>query len=234
MDNTKLEDLKGIIFDVHKTLVDDSGFPRERIWKLLLQSGVKFNMLEYYRHYDDITKRLFNWADIDNFIKVREIHKQRLIALYQKYNVERNVEIDLEYLLHSMEECKIYSDVPKVLEKIEGRYKIGLLSNADDDDPLIDILLKKGFSFDVIVTSETVKAYKPKHLIFQRILSEMHLDKHDVILVGDSQISDILGGKTFGIKVVWLNRSEEILKENIPQPDYQISNLLQLLDIIEI
>ncbi len=59
-------------------------------------------------------------------------------------------------------------------------------------------------------------------------------ERDRVFLVGDSQISDILGGKTFGIKVVWLNRSEEILKENIPQPDYQISNLLQLLDIIGI
>lgn len=230
----KLKNLKGIIFDVHKTLVDDSGFPREKIWKLLLQAGATFNMLEYYRLYDDLTERLFNWAEISKFLKIREIHRKRLIAFYQRYDVKRNVEQDLKYLWHSMGESKIYPEVPEVLGKFKRRHKIGLLSNADNDDPLIDILLKKGFLFDAIITSEEVEAYKPKPIIFRKILTEMRCQKKQVVLVGDSQMSDVLGAKNFGIKVVWLNRKGELLKESCPKPDYQISDLRQLFDIIEI
>ena len=229
-----LKNLKGIIFDVHKTLVDDSGFPRERIWKLLLQSGAKFSMTEYYRLYDDLTKRLFNWAEIGNFIKIREIHKKRLVELYQRYNVKRDIEQDINYLWHSMGESKIYPEVPYVLKFLQKKFKIGLLSNADNDDPLIDILLKKEFLFDVIITSEAAKAYKPKPIIFEKILSEMNCQKHQVIMVGDSQVSDVLGAKNFGIKVAWINRTTEVLREDYPKPGYQISDLRQLIDIIEI
>lgn len=225
--------LKGIIFDIHKTLVDDRGFPKERIWKLVVESGVKVSMPEYYRYYDDITTRLFDWRNINEFIKVRDIHKQRLLSFYQEYDVERNVEKDLDYLLRSMKECRIYEEVPRVLEVLKSKYQIGLLTNADNDDPLIEILLKSNLKFDSILTSESVRKYKPSPVVFQKILSQMKFEKHQVILVGDSQISDILGGKHFGIRVVWINRANDILREDIPQPDYEISNLTELLSIID-
>lgn len=157
-----ISNLRGIIFDIHKTLVDDRGFPRERI----------------------------------------------------------------------MKECRIYEEVPRVLEILRSKYQIGLLSNADNDDPLIEILLKSGLKFDSIVTSESVKAYKPNPVVFQKILSEMKLQKHQGVLIGDSQIADVLGGKRFGIRVVWINGTNDILREGIPQPDYEIPNLSELLCII--
>lgn len=227
-----ISNLRGIIFDIHKTLVDDRGFPRERIWKLLLKSGTRVSMPKYYRYYDDITGELFDWTKIEKFMKVRNIHKQKLLSFYEKYNVERNVERDLNYLLRSMKECRIYEEVPRVLEILRSKYRIGLLSNADNDDPLIEILLKSGLKFDSIVTSESVKAYKPNPVVFQKILSEMKLQKHQVVLVGDSQIADVLGGKRFGIRVVWINRTNDILRKGIPQPDYEIPNLSELLCII--
>jgi len=230
----KLNNLKAIIFDVHKTLVDDSGFPREKIWKLLRQSGVKFSMEEYYHLYDYLTKMLFNWDKINPFIKIREIHKQRLITFYQKYDVTRNVDQDVIYLWRSMGESAIYPEVPEVLQKYQTRLKIGLLSNADNDDPLIELLLKKGFIFDTIITSESVKTYKPKPIIFQKILDELGCEKHQVVMVGDSPLSDVYGAKNFGIKVVWLNRTQDTLHNNCPEPDFQVSDLRQLFDILEV
>ena len=225
--------LKGIIFDIHKTLVDDSGFPRERIWKLLMESGTEVSMTEYYRYYDDVTKDLFDWRSIDKFIRVRDIHKQRLLSFYEEYDVERNVEKDLDYLLRSMKECRIYEEVPRVLEVLKSKYQIGLLTNADNNDPLIEILLNSNLKFDSILTSESARTYKPNPVVFQKILSQMKLQKHEVILVGDSQISDVLGGKRFGIRVVWINRTSDILREDIPQPDWEILNLSELLRIID-
>lgn len=230
----KLKNLKGIIFDVHKTLVDDSGFPRERIWKLMCQAGATFTMVEYYRLYDELTKQLFNWANIDRFVKIKEIHKQRLASFYKRYHVRRNLDQDLKYLWRSMRESKIYPEVHEVLDKMKNRYKLGLLSNADDDDPLISILLQTGFHFDAIVTSESVGAYKPKPIIFQKILTEMGCEKHQVILVGDSLISDVLGATNFGIKVVWINRIGKSHDGDYPKPDHQISDLRQLFNIVEV
>ena len=225
--------LKGIIFDIHKTLVDDRGFSRERIWKLLVKSRAEVYVPGYYRYYDEITKELFDWRSIDEFIKVRDIHRQRLLSFYEKYDVERNVEKDLNYLLLSMKECRIYEEVSRVVEVLRSKYQIGLLTNADNDDPLIEILLESNLKFDSILTSESVRTYKPNPAVFQKILSQMKLQKNEVILVGDSQISDVLGRKRFGIRVVWINRTNDTLREDIPQPDYEISNLSELLPIMD-
>lgn len=224
--------IKGLIFDVLGTLVDDSGFPRERIWKLMQKDGICPERAEYYRLYDYLTKSIFNWAAIDEFISIRELYRRRLKFFYDKYGVSRDIEADLNYLWQCMGESQIYPEVPEVLNKLKSGYKLGLLSNADEDDPLIAKLLSSGFQFDAIVTSESLKAYKPRPQVFEKVLHDLHLKKDEALLIGDSQLSDIRGGKAAGMQVVWVNRRKENLQEDVPPPDFEVQNLRQLLEIL--
>lgn len=226
--------IKGLIFDVLGTLVDGSGFPRERIWKLIREEGVDVDLKEYYELYDRLTESIFNWPKIKEFIPIREMHRQRLRCFYQKYGVERDIEADLDYLWRCMGQSKIYPEVPHIWPELQGRYKLGLLSNADEDDPLIDLLISSGYHFDSILTSESMRTYKPQTKIFKRMLSNLGLKEEEVLLIGDSQTSDILGGKEAGLRVVWVNRRGEKLKQGIPKPDYQIPDLRGLLKILRI
>ena len=229
----KLNNINGIIFDVHRTLVDDTGFSRERIWRLIQESGVKLDMTEYYQSYDNLTKKMFNWAEINPFITIRQVHTNRLEIIYNRYNVKRDIDADIDYLLKCMGTSKIYPEVPKILNSLSTRYPISLLSNADNDDPLIQILLDNNFSFNTITTSEQVNSYKPNPEIFASTLDKMGLKHDEVIMIGDSPVSDICGAKNAGIKIVWINRKKEKLGMEWPVPDYQISNLTELLDILE-
>lgn len=224
--------VKGIIFDVHKTLVDDSGFPRDRIWRLIKQSGIHFDLDEYYILYDTLTREFFNWPEIDPFITVREVHRKRLMRIYQHFNVDRNIDQDLSYLWKCMSTSRIYPEVPEVLKAISKKFKMALLSNADKDDPLIQILLTRGFAFDTIVTSHQIKRYKPDPNIFYFTLEQMRLKRDEVIMVGDSPISDIKGAKNAGIKIIWVNRKKVPLSDQFPEPDFQIQNLKELLKLI--
>lgn len=225
--------IKGLIFDVHRTLVDDSGFPRDRIWRLIAQEGIDIDMDIYYQQYCEISSVLFNWLKIDPFISIREIHRKRLEFYYQLYCVKRDLDADLNYLWKEMGRSKIYPDASSVLNQLKESYKIGLLSNADDDDPLIKILLDAGFSFDVIVTSQSCQVYKPFRKIFDYTICKLNLDKHEVLMIGDSLISDILGARNAGIKNVWLNRDSKMIEDGLPTPDFQISNLEELLPLLE-
>lgn len=228
----KLKALKGLIFDIHRTLVDDSGFPRERIWKLIRDHGVHFSMDEYYNLYDKLTKELFRWDKISPFIKIRDIHKLRLQKIYQIFNVKRNIDKDVEFLWNEMGRCKIYPEVTEVLNVLSTRYRICLLTNADDDDPLIRILEGNGFSFHKVITSESVGAYKPSPILFETSLKHLNCRKNEVLMIGDSLLSDVLGAHNFGIKVVWIDRKFRNDTEHYPTPDYHIHNLKQLYDII--
>ena len=54
----------------------------------------------------------------------------------------------------------------------------------------------------------------------------------DVIIIGDSLTSDIQGGVNAGISTCWFNPGGKENSSDV-KPDYEISSLNQVLEIIE-
>jgi putative hydrolase of the HAD superfamily/5'-nucleotidase len=55
--------------------------------------------------------------------------------------------------------------------------------------------------------------------------------KEQILMVGDTAASDILGGHNVGIDTCWLQHPEVELPENI-KPTYQINQLVELEAIL--
>ena len=223
------QNYEGLIFDVLYTLVDDAGFPKDVILRFLKESGVTIDQKEYYKEYHSFGKMLFNWTDIHPFVLVRDLHRRRLQHFYDLYSVERNIEKDLARLWEFMGTSNIYTDVPKVLPLLKKRFKIGILSNADKDDPLIQKLIGHGYQFDVILTSEEAGCYKPDRRIFEIMCEKMNLPPKKLLMVGDSPEADIVGAHHAGIDVAWINRAEKKLPPGMKPPTYEFSDLIELL-----
>ncbi len=226
--------ITALLFDVHRTLVDDSGFPKEYIWPLIEATNGRIDLASYYHRYHQLGQELFDWPAIKPFIKIRQMHRQRLAILYQEYGVQRDLDADLNYLWSRMGTCQIYPDVFEIIPRLKAHYKISLLTNADNDDPLVQILLSNGFTFDAVMTSEMVGSYKPEALIFHEMLKLMNLNPNEVLVIGDSPVSDIQGARNANLKVVWLNRPRTPLPKNLPNPDFEIHHLAELLPILDI
>ena len=64
------------------------------------------------------------------------------------------------------------------------------------------------------------------------ILEKLNLTNKEVIMVGDTLESDILGANKMGITSVLLNRRKENYKNNPIKPNYEINNLEQVLEVI--
>jgi putative hydrolase of the HAD superfamily len=60
--------------------------------------------------------------------------------------------------------------------------------------------------FEVVTISEAVGVAKPDPYIFSYTLEQMSLQREQVIVVGDSLVSDIAGAKAADIGSVWLKR----------------------------
>jgi 2-haloalkanoic acid dehalogenase type II len=120
-----------------------------------------------------------------------------------------------------------------VLSALKSRYRLGILSNADDDF-LSACLEKNGLhlEFEIVVTSEGAGVYKPQQGIFHSFVEAVGLERHEVLYVGDSQSADVLGAKNAGMPVAWLNRDGSSLREGVPQPDHEIASLSDLLDLL--
>lgn len=92
---------------------------------------------------------------------------------------------------------------------------------------------KIGKYISQIIVSEEVGAFKPNPLIFTTLLERLCLAPENVIMVGDSLQNDILGAKNAGIKSVWYNPGR-VKNDTEITPDYEIHNLTQVLEIIEV
>jgi putative hydrolase of the HAD superfamily len=82
------------------------------------------------------------------------------------------------------------------------------------------------------VSSESARCYKPDPRIFHEALSELGVAPEEALYVGDSQDDDIVGAKRAGMQVAWINRTGQTLKPGVPQRDYEIHGLGELLDIV--
>jgi 2-haloalkanoic acid dehalogenase type II len=118
----------------------------------------------------------------------------------------------------------IFKDSVSFIRSI--KIPVYVLSNIDTEDVLKAIEFHHLEVQDVI-TSEDVRAYKPRSEMFLEALSRYRLDKSEVLHVGDSLSSDIQGAQNVGIKAVWINRKHKDLPNGI-SPDYICHDLEEL------
>ncbi|MEF7437915.1 YjjG family noncanonical pyrimidine nucleotidase [Paenibacillus lautus] len=87
-------------------------------------------------------------------------------------------------------------------------------------------------SFECIVVSEDAGSQKPHEGIFDYAFDKLnHPDKSEVLMVGDSLTSDILGGIRYGIDTCWYNPHRKANPTSI-HPKHEIHTLEELHDII--
>ena len=84
--------------------------------------------------------------------------------------------------------------------------------------------------FDAIFVSEDSGFQKPQKEYFEYAISKIpETDKTRILIVGDSQSSDVLGGLNAGIDVCWYNPKHS---ESRHFARYEIESLSQLLDFL--
>ena len=84
----------------------------------------------------------------------------------------------------------------------------------------------------MVVSSESARCYKPNTEIFFEALKHFDCKPEEALYVGDSQEDDIVGARSAGLKVAWLNREGVTRRETTPKPDYEIESLSDLMDIV--
>jgi 2-haloalkanoic acid dehalogenase type II len=100
-----------------------------------------------------------------------------------------------------------FPDTNPALERLARNYKIGILSNVDDD-LLAGTLKHFTVAFDLIVTAEHVKSYKPRTKHFEearRIIGANRRWLH----AAASLYHDIEPASRLAINTVWVNRKNE-------------------------
>jgi 2-haloacid dehalogenase len=136
------------------------------------------------------------------------------------------------HLKERLSSAEAYREVPAVLDTLRPRYRLVVLSNADDDF-LHACLSHNGLEFEMVVSSEEAQALKPDPAIFQHLAEVLSLERGQILYVGDNPMPDVVGARRAGVPVAWLNREGHPLPEDSPKPDVEITSLTELPAILK-
>jgi 2-haloacid dehalogenase len=136
-------------------------------------------------------------------------------------------------LAESLTEWKPWPDTVEALRLLKDRFRLGIISNVDDDlfaatRPQLEV------EFSQIITAQQARAYKPSLKIFDLALSRVGAPANRILHVGQSLYHDVIPAQSIGLATVWVNRPSArtgvgAVKAAEAQPDLQVTSLAELV-----
>jgi 2-haloacid dehalogenase len=133
-------------------------------------------------------------------------------------------------LPRSLPDWPAFAEVPAALTELRRRgWSLAVLSNTDHT-LIIESEKRIGVSFDLIVTAEETRSYKPEHGHWNHFYEVTTPAREQHVHVGASLFHDVAPARELGIKVVWINRLHESAG---PEPDRELPDLSGLPDVLD-
>jgi 2-haloalkanoic acid dehalogenase type II len=133
------------------------------------------------------------------------------------------------FLAASVPRWQPFLDTNPALERLAQRFKLGILSNIDDD--LLEATLKHlTVRFAFTITAEQVRSYKPGSAHFQEATALT--DDKRLLHAAQSYFHDVVPTSRLSIPVAWVNRNRETIVEGGIEPTYQLEDLTGLADLL--
>ncbi|XP_077352423.1 N-acylneuraminate-9-phosphatase [Festucalex cinctus] len=133
-----------------------------------------------------------------------------------------------------LELLKLSPEISNLLKQLRRKYKLLLLTNgiAQTQWEKVKAAGCEGF-FDRIVVGGDYAEQKPYPSIFNVCFDLLQVEPQDCIMVGDSLETDIQGGFNAQVRAtVWINGAGDALPVGSVTPDYTLSTVLDLEDIL--
>ncbi len=220
-----MKNIKAIIFDAYGTLFDVNSAAEKCKEKL----GDKW---EGFANYWRTTQLEYTWLRSlmrrhKDFWQITEDSLDKSMNFYNIDNAMRSELLNLYKVLSP------FTEVRDALNKLkESNYKLAILSNGTPD-LLKELVVSNGLKdiFDDIFSVEEVGIFKPDSKVYDLPINKYNIKKNEVLFLS-ANTWDVSGAGNYGYNTVWVNRNNNIFDKLDFEPNKQISNLSQLLDLI--
>ena len=220
-----MKNIKAIIFDAYGTLFDVNSAAEKCKEKL----GDKW---EGFANYWRTTQLEYTW--LRSLMKRHkdfwQITEDSLDKSMNFYNIDNSMRSEL---LNLYKVLSPFTEVKDTLNKLkQSNYKLAILSNGTPD--LLNKLVisnKLKDIFDDIFSVEEVGIFKPDSKVYDLPINKYNIEKNEVLFLS-ANTWDVSGAGNYGYNTVWVNRNNNIFDKLDFEPNKQISNLSELLDLI--
>ena len=154
----------------------------------------------------------------------KEICRSSLEEAFREFGISGSADL-IERYFAIFGEMEVYPDVLPTLEKLSRTHRLALVSNIDDD--LLSATRLQG-EFDLVCTAERARGYKPDGRLFRYLIANAGVELPEILHSGQSQFTDMVGGKPLGVTIAWINRRGIALHDSVPRPDYVFPDIRSL------
>jgi 2-haloacid dehalogenase len=222
------ESIRLITFDCYGTLVDWESGMLAALRPLFSRNGHTVSDLQILELYGEIEAEL----ESGPYLPYRQILAKAAREIGRRLGIEVSAEEGSAFA-ESLTCWKPFSDTVRALQSLAKQFRLGIISNIDDD--LFAETRKKlePVEFDVVVTAQQMQSYKPAHGNFEEAIRRSGLGKDQVLHAGQSLYHDIAPANALGIRNVWVNRpsirpGSGAAKPGSATPDYEVHTLAEL------
>ena len=220
-----MKKIKAIIFDAYGTLFDVNSAAEKCKERL----GDKW---EGFANYWRTTQLEYTWLRslMRRHKDFWQITEDSLDKSMNFYNIDNSMRSEL---LNLYKVLSPFTEVRDTLKKLkQSNYKLAILSNGTPD-LLNELVVSNQLKdiFDDIFSVEEAGIFKPDSKVYDLPINKYNIEKNEVLFLS-ANTWDVSGAGNYGYNTVWVNRNNNIFDKLDFEPNQQISNLSELLDLI--
>lgn len=221
---------KWILFDADETLFHFDAYAG--LQAMFSEFGVVFSQADY-AEYQATNQPLWHAFQLGQ-INAEQLQHRRFALWGAKLDIAPAT-LNSQFLKSMANITQLIDGVEPLLHALKGQALLGIITNGFEALQSVR-LAKLGLTdiFKVVVSSEQAGVAKPDIGIFNYTLNLMgHVDKSEILMVGDNFVPDIIGGQKAGFDTCWYNPKQLSIPQ-APAPTFTISNMAQLIDILKL
>ncbi|WP_421774015.1 HAD family hydrolase [Gracilimonas sp.] len=202
---------KFIYFDLDDTLLDHKKAEQAGLRDVhnhfdMFNGISEDNLLETYDHINKGLWEEYGRGEIDR----HELHRRRFSETFQELGLGEGMheEAGKVYMNYYRNHWEWIDGAKEAYDLIAEKYKVGIITNGFAETQRLKIdQFKLRETASQIVISEDVGVMKPDPKIFDHSTDLAGVNREDILYVGDSFTSDVVGGSKANWKVAWYTKT---------------------------
>jgi 2-haloacid dehalogenase len=216
-----------VTFDVYGTLIDWEKGVGDAFEKEARRDGFTIDRDEVIGHFHDISR------DIEggSYELYAEVLRRTAVE------IAKRIDWPLEpsrsgFLPDSVIRWAPFKETNAQLRKFVSGFETGLISNIDDK-LLGQTRRHIPHDFDLVVTAQQVRSYKPDPAHFNECARRIGTKK-GWVHVGSSYYHDVEPCIKLKVPVIWVNRNKEVLEPSQKKPTAEVRTLLEAAKLLKV
>jgi 2-haloacid dehalogenase len=224
---------KTLFFDADNTLFDFDLSEIRAFEKLASHLGYTGDPTPFFTVYQTYNSALWKALE-ENKIQKSHIASERFRLLLDHFQLDHDPQlIGQTYLQLLGQEAHLIQGALELVKTLATQYQMVIVTNGIEEVQNARMSLSPIRPyFKEIIISEAIGCAKPDPVFFQYALDKCAVvDKSQVLVIGDSLASDIVGGWRSGLDTCWYNPKGHEKTVDI-HPTYEVASFEALLELL--